>query len=97
MSDITLTYDAGRAQLKGELTFNSVPSVLDCEHLFKDVETLEVDLGGVSRSDSAGLALLVAWVRFAKQHQKTIRFSNVPDQLRAMAGVSGLTEVLSLH
>ena len=98
MSDLELRFDSGVAALMGELTFATVPEMLEreAELLDKVEDELKVDLAQVSRGDSAGLALLVAWVRCAKQKNKSVRFLNVPSQLREMAKVSDLEEVLSL-
>jgi phospholipid transport system transporter-binding protein len=83
--------------LDGELNFDTVPSVwLRSLELFADTADLAVDLGGVTRSDSAGLALLIEWLRFARQQHKPIRFQNLPGQMRALIEVSGLEQVLPL-
>jgi len=51
----------------------------------------------VQRSDRAGLALLVEWLREARQTGQSVRFFNMPAQMLAMARVSGLDQVLPLH
>ncbi|MEA3412724.1 MAG: STAS domain-containing protein [Pseudomonadota bacterium] len=51
---------------------------------------VSMDLTAVDRVDSAGLALLVAWVRLAKKRQVTIRFLNAPRQLLALASANRL-------
>ena len=98
MSSITLYQDSeGRQCLKGVLTFVSVPIL---ERQAADLHAadgeLVIDLGEVVRADSAGLALLVEWTRRAKQRSQPIRFLNVPEQLRAIAAVSGLDGILPL-
>jgi len=60
-------------------------------------EQVTVDLAGVTRSDSAGLALLVEWLRESELAGNTIRFVNVPAQLLSIARVCGLEEILSLN
>ncbi len=57
---------------------------------------IEIDLKGVTRADSAGLALLVEWLRAAERAGKSISFVNVPVQLSSIARISGLDEILSL-
>ena len=86
----------GRIQLSGEITFDSVMEVCCKDSMMADVTDLEVDLGGVTRSDSAGLALLVDWMRTAHRLHKNITFSNIPVQMLAMAKVSGLDKILPL-
>jgi len=52
-----------------------------------------MDLTAVDRVDSAGLALLVAWVRLAKKRQISIRFHNAPRQLLALASANRLEQL----
>ena len=88
---------AGRWLLQGELDFESVPAVLrhaGARMLGKD--RLEVDLKAVTRADSAGLALLVEWLRESETAGNEIVFINVPPQLLSIARVCGLDEILSL-
>ena len=96
MSEVEVSQTAGRVSLSGQLTFDSVIDLQGREEalLAGSDERLEVDLGQVSRSDSAGLALLVAWLRSARKMGKSITFLNVPKQLRAIAAVSGLEALL---
>jgi phospholipid transport system transporter-binding protein len=60
-------------------------------------EQVTVDLRGVTRSDSAGLALLVEWLRESEIGGNTIKFVNVPAQLLSIARVCGLEDILSLN
>jgi phospholipid transport system transporter-binding protein len=98
MAEARLTVNgAGRWLLEGELGFASVPAIL--AHPGADItatEEVEVDLKGVTRADSAGLALLVAWLRESESLGQKIAFLNVPPQLLSIARVSGLDEILSL-
>ncbi|HAJ91291.1 MAG TPA: anti-anti-sigma factor [Gammaproteobacteria bacterium] len=84
--------------LQGELDFASVPSVL--KHAGVNMlgkEQITVDLKGVTRADSAGLALLVEWLRESESAGNSIKFVNVPAQLLSIARVCGLEEILSLN
>ena len=88
---------AGSWLLQGELDFESVPALLrhaGARMLGK--ERLEVDLKAVTRADSAGLALLVEWLRESETAGNEIVFINVPPQLLSIARVCGLDEILSL-
>jgi len=90
--------EEGNWQLQGELGFNSVPSVL--RHAGVNMpgkKLLQVDLKGVTRSDSAGLALLVEWLRESELAGNRIEFINVPAQLLSIARVCGLDDILSLN
>lgn len=57
---------------------------------------LVFDLEGVSRVDSAGVALLLTWLRGARERGLALELRNVPEQLRSIARVSDLDELLPL-
>lgn len=51
----------------------------------------------VSRADTAGIQLLVAFVRSAKERQIKLDWNNPSDKLIAAATVLGLDTALGLH
>lgn len=82
--------------LSGVLDFESVPKLWRVGHaLFEAGSELHVDLSGVSHANSAGLALLVEWMRFAEKRQKRLSYHNIPGQMLAIARVSDLEKVLT--
>ena len=58
---------------------------------------LKLDCSGVERSNSVGLALLLAYLRDAKQAGKSLRFLNLPQELLQIAHVSGVSEFLPIE
>lgn len=46
-----------------------------------------IDLGGVTHSNSAALALMIEWLAEAQRAQQTIQFQNIPDSLRQISTV----------
>lgn len=100
MSDIELTRGEteGEFALRGSLSFDTVPGLwAQADGVFQDAPALTIDLGGVERADSAGLALLIEWTRQARDHGQTIRFVNLPEQMLAIARVSGLDNILPFY
>lgn len=88
----------GRLEIHGDLSFASVPELWrQCCARFSERDTLDIDLSGVQRSDSAGLALLVECQRRAHRLGKALRFFNIPAQMLAIARVSSLDQVLPLQ
>lgn len=89
----------GQSRLSGPLTFETVPQLFQQgRRLFADRGgNVELDLAAVERSDSAGLALLVSWVRLARQQGGAISFLNVPEQLRGLARLGGVEQILALE
>jgi len=80
---------AGRFRVSGVLDASTAREVLEqSEARFEQFKDLDIDLGGVGESDSAGLALLIEWLRMARQWQKQNRFANVPAQIEALARIS---------
>jgi len=86
---------AGRFRVSGVLDASTAREVLEqSEARFEQFKDLDIDLGGVGESDSAGLALLIEWLRMARQWQKGIRFANVPAQIEALARISEVEDLL---
>ncbi len=85
----------GRYVVAGPLQFSTVTQVrkLSAALLARDT-SLVLDLQGVTRADSAGLALLVEWLREARRRQVEVHFENIPPQLQAIARVSRLERIL---
>jgi len=55
---------------------------------------LEVDLSGVSATDSAGLAVLIEWLAEARHAQRSLRYRELPAGLSALARISETDELL---
>lgn len=83
-------------QIIGLLTYATV-SVLHNKSLpLFDVEggELVLDFQKATQVDSAGFALLVEWQRLAKQRNKKLLCLHVPEQMKAIAELSGLSMLL---
>lgn len=59
--------------------------------------TLQINCAGVEKSSSVGLALLLAYMRDAQQAGKTIELLQLPEDMRKIAQVCGLTEMLDIE
>ncbi len=62
--------------------------------LMNSLQDIQVDLKGLSQSDSSGLALLTAWVRAARAQDKKIVFTHVPSFMQDIVRVCGLDGIL---
>jgi phospholipid transport system transporter-binding protein len=88
----------GRFKVHGALDADTATDLLKrSDEAFKGATSLEIDLAGVPDGDSAGLALLIEWVRLAKQRQQTIHFNNVPPQIAALARISEVEALLNCN
>jgi len=100
MSAVITLKAKGQYAIEGELNMHSVPEI--SQQLVKLVpqvegETLTFDLSLISRSDSAGVALLVEAMQLAKAAHLSLNFSNLPQQMQDIAGLSGLLDILPIQ
>jgi phospholipid transport system transporter-binding protein len=81
--------------ISGDLDFVTVVSLWnESLPLIAKSPTLHFDFSQVKTSNNAGLALLLEWIKFAKQHHKSISFSSLPEQLISTAKVCGIDKML---
>ena len=86
----------GRFALEGEMSFETAERVLAAsEKLFEPHTRIEVDLSGVTRTDSAGLALLLEWVTWANHTVREIRYSGMPEKIIAIARTTEVDPLLT--
>ena len=55
---------------------------------------LEVDCSGITSADSAGMTVLLDWMSIAKRSGRSLRFANLPEQVKAIARISDALELL---
>lgn len=97
MSEAKLeSLDGGRFRIIGPMNFETAVSLLDQSERQFHRPTISVDLTGVSETDSAGLALIIEWVKSARAHQRTLTFENLPAQLVALARISEVDDLLGI-
>ena len=84
--------------LTGELSFATAAAQLERGRaaLVEGGGALELDLSGITRSDSAGLALLLELTRSARARKRELRVTGAPEQLRRLAEFFGVAGLLSL-
>ncbi len=83
--------------ISGALTFESVPAIFQTSlALFASVNEINIDLSQVTHSNSAALALLLEWQRYAGKNVKKICFTNLPQQLKQIATACDVIDILKL-
>lgn len=88
----------GRVVVSGELTFATAREARQVGTLVLEgsrAPDLVVDCAGVTRSDSAGLAVLLDWLAWARRRSKTLRLENLPASLVAIAKISEVDGLLA--
>jgi phospholipid transport system transporter-binding protein len=78
----------------GPLTFAEAGDVLVAAHALPLPRGGEVDLAGVEVFDSAAVAVLIALARRAAGEGRALRFTRLPEGLRALADLYGVEEIL---
>lgn len=79
----------------GDMSFDTADSILRAsDGKFGKHASLEIDLTGVERADSAGLALLLEWKAQARKRDAGIRFAGVPKSLLAIAKTSEVGDLI---
>nr|VFJ93319.1 MAG: phospholipid transport system transporter-binding protein [Candidatus Kentron sp. H]VFJ94607.1 MAG: phospholipid transport system transporter-binding protein [Candidatus Kentron sp. H]VFK00837.1 MAG: phospholipid transport system transporter-binding protein [Candidatus Kentron sp. H] len=86
--------------LTGELTFSSVPNLWrKSKRLFTKIappaKEIVVDLDKVTRTDSAGLALMIELLCLVNNRNMILRFRNIPKQMLSLAKMTDVDFLFS--
>lgn len=85
------------ARLEGALDFAHVsPWLEESREWLVSGTAIDLELGGVTRCDSAGLALLLELSRRARQKGVELRLLNAPTQLHELLDFYRLNEIFIL-
>ncbi|NNC76598.1 MAG: STAS domain-containing protein [Woeseiaceae bacterium] len=86
----------GRFALRGDMSFETAERILHAsEDPFEDHTSIEVDLSGVKKADSAGLALLLEWITWANHTVREISFVDMPERILAIAKTTEVDHLLN--
>jgi len=88
----------GRVVVAGELTFGTARNARQLGVLVLEgsrAERIIVDCGGVTRADSAGLAVLLDWLAWGRRRSRAVALENLPASLVTIARISEVDELLS--
>ena len=89
---------SGVVAVEGPLTFATARSARDLARPILaagGTAALEIDCAGVTASDSAGLAVLLDWLRTAKRAGRPLRYSHLPEGIVALARISEVEGLLT--
>ncbi|MCD6038895.1 MAG: Sulfate transporter/antisigma-factor antagonist [Gammaproteobacteria bacterium] len=88
----TIVCEDHRLRVSGELNFKTVEALWkqSLPFLSSQQSSIDIDLSQITMSNSAGLALLVEWLKYAKRENKTIIFHGIPPQLQSIAKVAAV-------
>lgn len=91
---------SGHLVVTGELTFASARHArqlgIDTLEKARSTDTdVVIDCAGVTRADSAGLAVLLDWLAWGRRHSRAVRLQNLPESLLAIARISEVDGLLA--
>ncbi len=93
MQQIRLSGD--RFFISGNLSFATAAAVLEeSKTLFTQQGPWNCDFSQVQACDSAGLALVLEWIKMAEQRKIQIHLYQLPQQLQSIAASAGLKTLL---
>ena len=90
--------ESGELMLSGMLDYMTGPGLRKQGQALINASTapaLVLDCSAVTKSSSVGLSLLLCFIRDAEAAKKTVSIRALPDDMREIAEVSGLTELLA--
>ena len=91
---------SGRIMVTGELTFASAREARQLGILVLEgsrADRIVIDCTGVTRADSAGLAVLLDWLAWGRRRSHTVTLENLPPSLVAIARISEVDELLTAN
>jgi phospholipid transport system transporter-binding protein len=79
--------------IDGDLTFATIDKhTLKSFAFLTTAKEVIIDLSRVPCTDSAGLALMIEWIRYARRFRTQLMFKNIPEQLLNLAKLSGFDQ-----
>ena len=81
-------------RIESPVTMATVPQLIaESDALFNHGE-VTIDFGGVTEVDSSAVSLILNWLRDGKEHERHFRFTNLPENLKSLAAVYGVLDLI---
>jgi phospholipid transport system transporter-binding protein len=94
-ADMILSED-GKLSVEGSITIHNVVAVVERGIALFGRDDLVVDLTRVTEVDSSAVSMLLEWQREACRRNRRICFANTPQNLKGLAQLYGVSELISL-
>lgn len=88
--------DGGKLSIEGSITINNVVAVVARGVALFDRENLVIDLTQVAEVDSSAVCMLLEWQREAGRRNCQVYFANMPQNLKGLAQLYGVFELIQL-
>lgn len=93
MQKAVIEFQDGVFYLTGDVRFSNAMSLYSASlSQLNTCQELKFDFSKLTSSDSAGIALLMEWVKFAKKSGKAIRFHHLPHHLQSIIHAARLDQ-----
>lgn len=80
----------------GPVTIDNVVTVVEQGVALFDRENLVIDLKQVTEVDSSAVCMLLEWQREARRHNCQMHFAGMPQNLKGLAQLYGVYELIRL-
>ena len=87
--------EGGRCRLSGPLTIRNAAAMLEEGNRLFAADGVALDLSEVTEVDSAAVSLRLEWRRGAERRNQRITFINLPENLKSLAKLYGVTEFVA--
>jgi phospholipid transport system transporter-binding protein len=83
--------------ITGDLNFSTVETLWkESLPLLAPLCEIKFDFSKVTSVNSAGITLLIEWLKYAKREKKAISFANIPASMMSLAALSGIDQFIAL-
>lgn len=91
-----IAFKDNKFHLTGDLDFSNVMTIYNKSlKQMRDQSTLTFDFAALKSSNSAGFALLIEWIKFAKKNNLPIYFENLTQDILAIAKTTGIDKLIA--
>jgi phospholipid transport system transporter-binding protein len=87
--------DGNQLRVRGALTIAGITALCEAGKQQLGDGDLVVDLAKVTEVDSTALSLLFEWRRAAQRKNLHIAFRNLPESLKSLAALYGVTDLVA--
>ncbi|TFH12104.1 MAG: STAS domain-containing protein [Nitrosomonadales bacterium] len=88
--------DGDKLCVQGPITIGNVVAIIEQGIDLFDQTDLVIDLAQVTAVDSSAVSMLLEWQRKAHEQNQKLYFSNMPKNLKNLAQLYGVTELIPL-
>lgn len=86
--------DGASLKIEGPIHMANARALMSEGSALLGPEVTTIDMGAVTEVDSAAVSLLLEWQRQAATHQTSLRFTNLSENVKSLAKLYGVTDLL---